>query len=134
MAKFNVGDKVRMAPDLQGTDYAQFRNKVGTIVGVGTYEYDVTFPENPGEAYEFYEEEMTRVKSLPTTDTKSLRAKYKAAPKEIDYDKPILKDYYTNKEIRNATRQELLDSRSAAKSDGGAGVIDVNGRSCFVEE
>lgn len=84
MAKFKIGDKVRMDPFISGDhdQYVKFRNKIGTIVGVGTYEYDVTFPENPGEAYEFYEEELTRVKSLPTTATKGT-ARFKIGDKVL---------------------------------------------------
>jgi ribosomal protein L21E len=69
MAKFKIGDKVRMDPFISGDrdQYVKFRNKVGTIVGVGNWQYDVVFPENPGEAYEFDEDEMTLAKSLPAT-------------------------------------------------------------------
>ena len=45
-----------------------------------------------------------------------------------------LYDYQSGEEIRAATPQELSDSREQAKSDGGAGVIDVDGRSCYVTE
>ena len=43
-----------------------------------------------------------------------------------------LHDYKSGDIIRTATPQELLDSIEAAKSDKGAGVILVNGRSCYV--
>ena len=43
-----------------------------------------------------------------------------------------LHDYKSGDIIRTATRQEALDSIEAAKSDKGAGVILVNGRSCYV--
>lgn len=45
---------------------------------------------------------------------------------------PMLHDYYTAKEIRPATAEEREDSIEAAKHDGGAGVISVDGRSCYV--
>ena len=45
-----------------------------------------------------------------------------------------LKDYYTAEYIRPATEGERRDSRLAAQMDGGAGVIKVDGRSCYVEE
>jgi hypothetical protein len=43
-----------------------------------------------------------------------------------------LLDYNTGEIIRAATVAELRESIEAAKIDGGAGVIDVNGRSCYV--
>jgi hypothetical protein len=43
-----------------------------------------------------------------------------------------LHDYKTGDFIRRATPQESADSIEAAKSDKGAGVITVNGRSCYV--
>lgn len=53
---------------------------------------------------------------------------------EIDYDLPVLRRYSDAAAIRNATRAEAAESREAAKSDGGAGVIEVDGVSCYVEE
>jgi hypothetical protein len=41
-------------------------------------------------------------------------------------------DYMTGETIRPATDDELEDSIEAASRDGGAGVIDVDGRSCYV--
>ena len=43
-------------------------------------------------------------------------------------------DYETGDIIRKATADELRESIDAAKVDGGAGVIDVDGRSCYVSE
>ena len=43
-----------------------------------------------------------------------------------------LHDYKSGDIIRTATPQEAADSIEAAKSDKGAGVILVNGRSCYV--
>ena len=43
-------------------------------------------------------------------------------------------DYRTGEIIRPATADELRASIDAAKIDGGAGVIDVDGRSCYVSE
>jgi len=43
-------------------------------------------------------------------------------------------DYNTLEIIRTATADELRDSIEAAKTDGGAGVIDVDGRSCYAAE
>ena len=45
-----------------------------------------------------------------------------------------LMDYYTAKDLGPATEQQRDDSRSAAESDGGCGVITVDGRSVYVEE
>lgn len=42
-------------------------------------------------------------------------------------------NYQTGERIRPATEEELADSEAAAQYDGGAGVIDVDGVSCFVE-
>ena len=42
-----------------------------------------------------------------------------------------LHDYETGEYIRPATQEELDESVSAAECDGGAGVIDVDGRRCF---
>jgi hypothetical protein len=42
-------------------------------------------------------------------------------------------DYRTGEIIRTATPAEFLASVEAAKIDGGAGVIDVDGRRCWVE-
>lgn len=43
-----------------------------------------------------------------------------------------LQDYQTGDIIRPATQEELEASISAAQEDGGAGVIIIDGRSCFV--
>ncbi len=42
-------------------------------------------------------------------------------------------DYHTSDRIRPATSIEAAASRDAASRDGGAGVIAINGRSCYVE-
>jgi hypothetical protein len=42
-------------------------------------------------------------------------------------------DYKTGEVIRLATPDEARASAAAAERDGGAGVIEVDGRSCFVE-
>jgi len=47
---------------------------------------------------------------------------------------PKLVDYNTTEVIRDATEEEARESREAAKTDGGAGVIEVDGRSCYVED
>lgn len=43
-----------------------------------------------------------------------------------------LYDYQTGDALRLATEDELRSSISAAQEDGGAGVIIIDGRSCFV--
>ena len=43
-------------------------------------------------------------------------------------------NYSTGDIVRKATADELRASIDAAKIDGGAGVIDVDGRSCYVSE
>jgi hypothetical protein len=45
-----------------------------------------------------------------------------------------LHDYATGEFLRDATVEEQAASIRAAESDGGAGVIVVNGRSCYVED
>jgi hypothetical protein len=52
---------------------------------------------------------------------------------ETTTDTGTLRDYETNDFIRPATSAELEASILAAEGDGGAGVIDVDGRSCWVE-
>lgn len=44
-----------------------------------------------------------------------------------------LHDYRTGRYIRPATQDERDASCRAAESDGGAGVIEVCGRRCYVE-
>jgi hypothetical protein len=43
-----------------------------------------------------------------------------------------LHDYHTGEYIREATAEELEESKRAAELDGGAGVIEVDGRDCYV--
>lgn len=43
-------------------------------------------------------------------------------------------DYETGATIREATEQETSDSIAQAERDGGAGVILVEGRRCYLEE
>jgi hypothetical protein len=43
-----------------------------------------------------------------------------------------LYDYKTGERLGPATAAQLAESITAAKQDGGAGVISVDGRSCFV--
>ncbi len=43
-------------------------------------------------------------------------------------------DYKTGETLRDATTEELEASKAAADSDGGRGVISVDGRSVYVEE
>lgn len=45
-----------------------------------------------------------------------------------------LVDYNTTAIIRAATAEEQGASQEQAKRDGGAGVIDVDGRRCYVED
>ena len=45
-----------------------------------------------------------------------------------------LMDYSTGEIVRTATAAELAESIAAAEIDGGAGVIDVDGRRCWVQE
>ena len=45
-----------------------------------------------------------------------------------------LRDYGTDDAIRGATEREQTDSRKASRHDGGAGVIEVDGVSCYVED
>ena len=44
-----------------------------------------------------------------------------------------LMDYETGDAIRLATAEEAVASEEAATRDGGAGVILVDGRRCYVE-
>ena len=43
-----------------------------------------------------------------------------------------LYDYQTGDALRPTTEDELRSSIDAARQDGGAGVIEIDGRSCFV--
>jgi hypothetical protein len=43
-----------------------------------------------------------------------------------------LHDYQTGDALRPATEDELRSSINAAQRDGGAGVIEIDGRPCFV--
>ena len=53
---------------------------------------------------------------------------------EIDTtDYGTLCDYRTGEQIRPATAAELTASLDAARHDGGSGVIEVDGRSCYVD-
>lgn len=59
-------------------------------------------------------------------------------PMSIDTEKTTaphgyLCNYQTGERIRPATDEEQFDSQEAAQYDGGAGVIEVDGVSCFVE-
>lgn len=49
-------------------------------------------------------------------------------------DHGTLHDYQTGDCIRPATEHEAAASSVAADYDGGTGVIDVDGRSCYVQE
>ena len=53
---------------------------------------------------------------------------------EITVSSATLYDYKTGEAIRSATAAELAASIKAAKTDGGAGVIVVDGRSCYAQE
>lgn len=44
-----------------------------------------------------------------------------------------LRAYDTAEYIREATEEETIESLEAARTDGGAGVITVDGRRCYVE-
>lgn len=43
-------------------------------------------------------------------------------------------NYKTGETIREATEEETQESREAAESDGGRGVIEVDGVNCYVVE
>ena len=45
----------------------------------------------------------------------------------------LLCDYDTAETLRPATAEEAIESAEAAEADGGRGVIDVDGRRCYVE-
>jgi len=47
---------------------------------------------------------------------------------------PSLHDYATGDYIREATAAELDESLEAECSDGGAGVIEIDGRAVYVED
>lgn len=51
---------------------------------------------------------------------------------EVTTSSATLHDYKTGEAIRPATQAELTASIEAASMDGGAGVITVDGRSCYV--
>lgn len=56
------------------------------------------------------------------------------ASKGIDHSGPVLYRYADAVALRNATPAELAASQEAAESDGGAGVIEVGGVDCYVQE
>lgn len=43
-------------------------------------------------------------------------------------------NYATGVVIGPATKAQMLESERVARMDGGAGVIDVGGKACYVEE
>jgi len=49
-------------------------------------------------------------------------------------DHGTLHDYDTAAAIRPATAEERAESVAAAETDGGAGVIRVDGRRCYVQD
>lgn len=51
----------------------------------------------------------------------------------VEVTSAALCDYETGATIREATEQETSDSIAQAERDGGAGVILVDGRRCYVE-
>jgi hypothetical protein len=52
----------------------------------------------------------------------------------VGHNTATLHDYDTAEEIRTATVAERDESRETATRDGGAGVIRVDGRRCYVQE
>lgn len=56
------------------------------------------------------------------------------ASEDIDHNGPVLYRYNDAVALRNATPAELAASQEAAESDGGAGVIEVDGVDCYVQE
>jgi hypothetical protein len=52
----------------------------------------------------------------------------------MDMSLPVLCDYDTGTQLRNATAEELAASIAAAERDSGAGVIEVDGRDCYVQD
>ena len=53
---------------------------------------------------------------------------------DIDMSQPVLYRCRGGKAIRNATAVEVAASQRAADTDGGAGVIEVDGVACYVQE
>lgn len=51
----------------------------------------------------------------------------------MNNDHGTLCDYLTGDSIRPATAEERAESIDAARCDGGAGVIEIDGRPCYVE-
>ena len=54
-------------------------------------------------------------------------------PTETNTAAATLNNYRTGETIRAATPEEVEASADAAERDGGAGVIEVDGVSCYVE-
>ena len=52
----------------------------------------------------------------------------------MNNDHGTLCDYLTGDSIRPATAEERAESIDAARCDGGAGVIEIDGRPCYVED
>jgi hypothetical protein len=61
---------------------------------------------------------------------KAAGPKKRKAPRKRSHG--TLTDYKTGASLRPATAAEAKASKAAARRDGGAGVIAVDGRSCFV--
>ena len=61
------------------------------------------------------------------------KALSKTAARNLD-EHGTLCDYETGEEIREATAEEQKESTEAADTDGGAGVIRVEGRRCYVQD
>lgn len=59
---------------------------------------------------------------------------YESELDEASGDHGDLMDYKSGERIRAASKAEQRASKAAARSDGGAGVIKVDGRSCYVED
>lgn len=57
-----------------------------------------------------------------------------ATKTQIDMSKPVVYHYSDATALRNATAEELAASIQAAERDGGAGVIELDGVDCYVEE
>jgi hypothetical protein len=58
----------------------------------------------------------------------SARLPFYISMNKMNTSKPVMYDYDTGEKIRQATAEELEQSIEAAKHDGGAGVITVDGR------
>lgn len=105
--------------------YAIWDNEVAAVLGLG-----LTEEEARAEAMARRGDSGHTAKAIEALDAEEIAVGVAARWGYVG----TLHDYQTGEPIRIATVTEYNASIEAAQSDGGAGVIDVDGRSCYVVE